>query len=49
MTDEGPGEPGGRETAIEADDADRWEQRLLVAGAEDDYPHDRLEADDRPR
>jgi len=26
------------------DEADRWEQRVPVPLAEDDYPHDRFEA-----
>jgi hypothetical protein len=30
-----------RATPVEpADEADRWEQQLPVAAAEDDYPHD---------
>ena len=33
------------DTPVEpVDEADRWEQHMPVPAAEDDYPHDRLEA-----
>jgi hypothetical protein len=35
----------GHEAPLEpVDEADRWEQQMPVPGAEDDYPHDLLEA-----
>jgi hypothetical protein len=36
----------GQEAPTEpVDEADRWEQQVPVPVAEDDYPHDRFEAE----